>query len=145
MYSIKVLEEESKSDIAFEVEADTLTELFEGAAIATMNVMVNLDTVKEEKEWFIEITSDSIEMLLFDFLSELVFLKDAEEAIFKKFNINIKEKDDSSYVLKSKVWGEYINRERHYLLTDVKAVTLFHFTVKKLENGNWYCYVLLDL
>jgi len=144
MYDIKVLEEDSKSDIAFEVEAETIEELFEGAATATMNVMVDLNSVKEEKEWLIELNSSNLEMLLFDFLSELVFLKDTEEAIFKKFKITIEEKD-SEYILKAKILGEYINRESHYLLTDVKAVTLFHFTVKQLENGNWYCYVLLDL
>jgi len=67
------LEDIGTADIAFEATGRDLPELFIAAADATMNVMIdNLDAIESRETRQIELSNDSIEMLLFDFLQELI-------------------------------------------------------------------------
>jgi SHS2 domain-containing protein len=142
MFEYKILEDEVKSDYAFEVIADSLSELFKGAGLATMEAMVISDTVGKNKEWSFEVKAEDEKMLLYDFLSELIYLKDAETALFSDFEITIEEKEQLA--LTCKALGAEINWEEDILLTDVKAVTMYEFKVEKRQE-NWYCHVILDL
>ncbi|MFW9851386.1 MAG: archease [Candidatus Thorarchaeota archaeon] len=142
MFEYKIIEDEVKSDYAFEVTADTLSELFKGAGLATMEAMVVPNTIEENKEWSFELKAQDERMLLYDFLSELIFLKDAETVLFSDFDIVIEDKGE--FILSCKAKGAAINWEKDILLTDVKAVTMYEFKVEK-TNGNWYCHVILDL
>src|SRR5438105_364237 len=73
------LEEIGTADIAFEATGRDLPELFTDAADATTNVMIdNLDAIEPRETRQIELSNDKIDMLLFDFLQELIYLKDAE-------------------------------------------------------------------
>ena len=72
------LEEIGIADIAFEAAGRDLPELFTAAADATMNVMIdNLDAIEPRETRQIELSNDKIDMLLFDFLQELIYFKDA--------------------------------------------------------------------
>ena len=74
----KYLEEIGTADIAFEAAGRDLPELFTAAADATMNVMIeNIDAIEPRETRRIELKNDAIDMLLFDFLQELIYFKDA--------------------------------------------------------------------
>src|SRR5438067_7764273 len=78
----KYLEDIGTADIAFEATGRNLPELFMSAADATMNVMIeNLDAIEPRSTKQIQLKSDAIDMLLFDFLQELIFFKDAEQLL----------------------------------------------------------------
>jgi protein archease len=75
----RYLEEIGTADIAFEATGRDLPELFRGAADATMNVMIdNIDAIQPRERRQMELSNDKLDMLLFDLLQELIFLKDAE-------------------------------------------------------------------
>ena len=77
----KFLEDVATADIAFEATGRDLPELFVAAAEATMNVMIdNLDAVESCETRQIELSNDNVEMLLFDFLQELIYFKDARRS-----------------------------------------------------------------
>ena len=138
------LEDIGTADIAFEATGRDLAELFSDAADATMNVMIdNLDAIEPRKTRHIELSSDGIEMLLFDFLQELIYFKDAERLLLRVRDVPIEERDEK-YFLKAKAAGEPLDAARHYQRADVKAVTLHDFSVEK-ENGGWKARVLLDI
>ena len=142
MFRYNILTEEVKSDYAFEVFADSLPELFRGAGIAMMGAMITLENFKAEKVWEFELTADTLDLLLFDFLGELVYLKDVEVALFKDYEINIEE--NKEFKLFCKTHGANIDYEKDELLTDVKAVTMHKFELEKKEQ-EWYCHVIVDL
>ena len=142
MFKFNILTEEVKSDFAFEVFADSLPELFRGAGIAMMGAMITLDNFKADKVWEFELKSDNLDLLLFDFLGEIVYLKDVEVALFKDYEIIIEE--GKEYKLYCKAHGANIDYEKDELLTDVKAVTMHKFELEKKEN-EWYCHVIVDL
>ncbi len=137
------LEDVAIADIAFEATGRTLEEIFEQAALALEDAMVDFGTVKEKVEKKIEISGDRIEMLLYDFLSELIFLKDAEGLLFKGFRIKI-EAAKGKYYLEALSKGEKIDRKSHGLRNDVKAVTMHMFEVRQEKEG-WKATVVLDI
>lgn len=138
----RYLEDIATADAAFEVEGKTLEELFRDAAIATFEVMVDTGTVKPEVIREIELENEDVDNLLFDWLSELVYLKDAESLIFCRFDVNIRK--NNAYELKGTASGEPINQRKHSLRSDVKAVTYHMFEVKK-TGENWTARVVLDI
>jgi SHS2 domain-containing protein len=138
------LEEIGTADIAFEATGRDLPELFTAAADATMNVMVeNLDAIEPGEARNIELSSEQIDMLLFDFLQELIFLKDAHRLLLRVRNIRIDEKGEIIF-LKAEARGEPVDAARHQQRADVKAVTLHGFSVEKQDSG-WKARVLLDI
>ncbi|HEY7000897.1 MAG TPA: archease [Candidatus Udaeobacter sp.] len=140
----KFLEDIATADIAFEATGRDLAELFAAAADATMNVMIdNLDAIKARETRQIELTNDNVEMLLFDFLQELIYFKDAGRLLLRVGDARINQKGDT-YVLKAKIAGEQLDASRHQQRADVKAVTLHGFSVRKHDTG-WEARVLLDI
>src|SRR5205085_11238705 len=114
------------------------------AANAAMNVMDdNHDAIEPRDMRHIELSNDEIDMLLFDFLQELIYFKDAERLMLRVRNIQNDEKDEI-YFLKTEATGEPLDAARHRQRADVKAVTLHDFSVEK-ENGGWKAQVLLDI
>jgi SHS2 domain-containing protein len=138
------LEDIGIADIAFEATGRDLPELFSAAADATMNVMIdNLDAIEARETRHIELSSDEIDMLLFDFLQELIYFKDAERLLLRVRDVRIEERD-RNYFLKAETAGEPLDAARHHQRADVKAVTLHGFSVKKVDDG-WQARVLLDI
>jgi len=138
------LEDVGTADIAFEATGRDLPELFTAAADATMNVMIdNLDAIESREARQIELSNDSIEMLLFDFLQELIYFKDARRLLLRPRKMQIDHKDEE-YFLKATVAGEQLDATRHHQRADVKAVTLHCFSVRK-HDGGWKARVLLDI
>src|SRR5207253_4749538 len=91
----RYLEEIGTADIAFEATGRDLPELFRDAADATMNVMIdNIEAIQPRERRQMELSNDKLDMLLFDLLQELIFLKDAERLLLRIRKLHINEKDE---------------------------------------------------
>jgi SHS2 domain-containing protein len=138
------LEDIATADIAFRAWGKNLKETFVAAADATMNVMVEeLESIQPREKKELRLENDTLDMLLFDFLQELIYYKDAEELLLRVHQLEIKEKDHR-HLLKGVASGEKIDRNRHRFRVDVKAVTLHRFHLAKTEKG-WETLVILDI
>jgi SHS2 domain-containing protein len=133
------------ADIAYVARGDSITFLFESAARALTEVMVDRKTVVGRVERKIDIASPSVDRLLYDFLTELIVIKDVDSLLFKDFKVSILPGKERR--LECVMRGEEIDRERHALRNDVKAVTMHMFGVKKAEGrgGRWEATVVLDI
>ncbi len=140
-YTYRFIEELSITDAAFEVTSDTLKGLFEGAAVATFEVMADTSMVRAIEKRNIELKERDPDILLYSWLEELIFLKDAEGIIFSRFDIMIRE----GYELEAEASGELIGDYTGELRTDVKAVTMHLFEVKQIEGERWWARVVLDI
>ena len=85
------LEDIAIADIAYEAYGKDLNELFENAAFAIFELSANLETVDTKKKIEFELDNDKIDNLLYDFLSEILFLKDSNYMVFKKVKVDIDE------------------------------------------------------
>ncbi len=142
--SYRFLEDVSIADVAFEARGKTLAELFSNAARAVTNTMVkDVETVEPRVAKNFVLEADDPEMLLYHFLQELVFYKDAELLLFGGYELDIRQ-ENGKWRLNATVRGEEISREKHELAADVKAVSLHNFKVRKIPQG-WQADVILDV
>lgn len=142
MWKYKFLEDRAIADAAFEAEGEGLEEMFEACAQATFEVMAQTKKVEPKNEERIQLKGDDLEELLFNWLAELIYLKDLKATVFSKYKIKIEKPD--GYKLQASVWGEPIDAEKHKVKVDVKAVTYHLLEVKKTDN-KWAAKVILDI
>ena len=132
------------ADVAFEAWGASVEEVFISAADATMNVMVaDLAAIGRELDLTIELEREQLDLLLFSFLNELIFLKDARRLLLRVSSLSITG-TDSQYRVKSALYGERIDPYKHPLSVDVKAVTLHQFSLRQTD-GRWKALVILDI
>lgn len=136
------LEDVAIADVAFEAEGGTLSEVFEAAALALTEVMVDLDGLVPTVARQILLTAEDRETLLFRWLAELIYLKDSVCLLFRKFEIAIREGPE--WELQATAWGEEIDYEKMSLRADVKAVTYHLFSLEETPQG-WKARVVLDI
>jgi protein archease len=134
------------ADVAFVVRADSLPSLFESAARALTEVMVDRKTVVGRIGRRFELRSPTVDRLLYDFLTELIVIKDVDSLLFKDYRVSIASAR-AEQRLACEMRGEEIDRERHALRNDVKAVTMHMFGVKRAREkaGRWEATVVLDI
>lgn len=138
------LDEVAIADIAFRATGATLEEVFEQAARATLETMLdNAGELRASERRSVQLEEDQAELLLFDFLQELVYYKDAERLLLVPEALEIAEHGDG-FRLEATLRGETITPERHHLNADVKGVTLHRFRLERLASG-WQAEVVLDV
>lgn len=140
----KYIYKEHTADLAFEAYGTTLSELFENAALAFSNATIeDLDKVEPIEIEHIQLSSDSKEQLLIDFLEELVFIKDTKHLVFSEVKVHI-HNPNGHPLLEADCKGEQIDLNKHTIGNDVKAITYHDFKLAK-EGELWTCYVLFDI
>lgn len=138
------LDEIAIADVAFRATGRTEEEVFTAAAEATVNVMVeDLGTIADRKRVPVALENDALDLLLFDFLNEFVYLKDAKGLLMRVAALRIGRRG-SRYSLDGELSGEEIDPDRHPLAGDVKAVTLHRFALSRTAEG-WEATVVLDI
>ena len=129
------------ADIAFEATGVSLPGLFEAAAAALTEVMVDRKSVTARKSRPIHLVAEDTERLLYDFLTELIVIKDVELFLAKAAEVRI---DAAGRRLDAKLAGQVIDRKRNKLRNDVKAVTMHMFGIRK-EGKTWKATIVLDI
>ena len=130
------------ADVAIESRGDTLEELFTASAMATFEVMADTSGIQPEIKKVLHLENSKIDGLLFDWLAEIIYLKDAEFILFGKYDIKITK--NTNYQLDAEILGEEINQSKHDLRCDVKAITFHLFEVYE-KDGKWISRFILDI
>jgi SHS2 domain-containing protein len=136
------LDDIATADVAIESRGDTLEELFAASAMATFEVMVDISGIQPKSKKTLHLENSEIDGLLFDWLAELIYLKDAEFMLFGKYDIKITK--NRNYQLDAEIFGEEINQSKHDLRCDVKAITFHLFEVYE-KDGKWISRFILDI
>jgi SHS2 domain-containing protein len=138
------LEDEAIADLALRAWGQTLEETFVAAADAVVHAMIeNLEALRPETERPLHLEHEALDLLLFNFLQELVYYKDANQLLLRVPQVHILE-TDGYYTLDAIAHGEEIDLSRHHLGVDVKAVTLHRFTLEHSDQG-WTTFIILDV
>lgn len=142
--SYEFLEDIAIADIAFQAWGKDLEKLFKAAGDATINTMIdNLDSIELKETRSFTLENDQLDLLLFDFLQELIYYKDSELLLLRAQQIQI-EKKNALHYLSAVTQGEKLDPHRHQQRVDVKAVTLHRFQLEKTPDG-WTAMVILDI
>lgn len=131
---------EHTADLGLRIRAGNLDALFVDAAKALFSVIVeDLSSVETRQKIGIQLTGEDREFLLFDWLKELLYHFDAEHLLFGQFEVHVDERG-----LKGTAWGEPLDRSRHALEHEVKAITYHGLRVEETSDG-WLAEVIVDI
>jgi protein archease len=131
---------EHTADLGLRIRAVDLDTVFVEAAQALFETIVpDLGSVRPLKKIEITLTGDDRAYLLFDWLKELLFHFDAEHLLLGKFEARVR--DDG---LTGAAWGEPVDRSRHVLEHEVKAITYHGLRVDR-DGDCWLAEVILDI
>jgi len=138
------LEDVATADIAFRAWGGTLEETFIASAEATLNVMVEeIEAVRPKERRDLRVENDELDMLLFNFLQELIYYKDSEKLMLRTPGIRVHQ-NSKPFVVEAAAVGEVLAPDRHHPRVDVKAVTLHQFRLTRTGKG-WEAFVILDI
>ena len=131
---------EHTADLGIRVRADNLEELFTDAALGLFHVLaVNLDSVKPVHERSYSIAGDQYDLLLFDWLSELLYTFETEHLLLVEYQVSVE-----TSCLTAICHGELADEQRHQLDHEVKAITYHGLTVEP-NAGGWLAEVIVDI
>ncbi|MBS3164795.1 archease [Candidatus Woesearchaeota archaeon] len=140
----RYLEDTAYADIAFEAEGRSIEDAFVSAAQALTDTMADPSALAPSRKHTLSLTAASLELLLFDWLAELIYLKDAEQLLFSSFEVAIK-KQRSRFSLRAIIHGTpLVDVAKESLRNDVKAVTMHQLSFQETEQG-YRCRVVLDI
>ena len=123
------------ADIQTESWGRTLEEAFSQCALSLMTIITpNLEKILPVIQKTIKIKAEDKEALLFDFLSEFLFIFDVEELVFNEITLEFIHKINDFYELKAVVRGEKFDKKKHELGTEVKAVTYSFMEIEESEG-----------
>jgi SHS2 domain-containing protein len=132
---------EHTADVKFRAYGRDPEEMLENAALALMNTMADVSSVKRETSWRTDLEASDLEHLAYEWLSELIYLSETESALFSSFQVKIEQ--NQQWKLAGDLCGEKIDLKRHAFRNAVKAVTWHEFSVKK--NDVWCLQTVLDV
>jgi SHS2 domain-containing protein len=131
------------ADIAFEAFGKNLNQLFENAALALNETMVDTKTVPAKSKKIFKLQNAQLNNLFVDFLNEIIYYKDADSMLFSKYKVKIEQKD-KLWKLTAEISGDRIDWQKHKLLADAKAATWHLFELEKKGKG-WRAQVVVDI
>lgn len=140
----RLLEDIAIADACYELHGNSIEEIFRAGFLALMETSVEINTVKEDLTKKVLLKHKDLERLFYEFLEELIFLKDAELLIFKDCNLSlVKDTLNDEFILEAELRGQEFD-EFVSTITDVKAITYYQFYIKQIDDG-WESRITFDL
>lgn len=139
----RFLEEIALADIGFEAEGESVEDVFRGATQALLESMANPVTVSGEWERSIERTDVDLSSLLFEWLSDMVYWKDAAGVVYREAPLTL-TREGEGWLLRARLIGAPVNQQTQELHADVKGVTKHLYELKQ-TGDRWKARVVLDV
>jgi SHS2 domain-containing protein len=133
---------EHTADAEFIAYGRTVDEAFVNAALAMCSLVIDPATVRPSVEKEVELEGDALDVLLYDWLSELLYIFEVDRLVFGRFAAHVAE-NDGKYRLTAQAWGEGIGRHPDISM-HIKAVTYHDLRFEK-TNNIYEAQVLLDI
>jgi len=142
-WTFRFLEEIALADIGFEAEGESVEDVFRGATQALLESMANPVTVSGGWERSIELTDMDLSSLLFEWMTEMVYWKDAAGVVYREAPLTLKREGDG-WLLRARLIGAPVNQRTQELHADVKGVTKHLYELKQ-TGDRWKVRVVLDV
>jgi SHS2 domain-containing protein len=138
------LDKVATADVAFMAWDHDLSAVFKAAADALLGIWVDdANTVKPRVARTARFTDEALDLLLYQFLSKMVYFKDAEYVLLKADTLTITHTEEA-FCLDVQWKGEPIDEDRHRLRLDVKAITMHQLRVEQVDDY-WQATVIVDV
>jgi len=133
---------EHTADVGAVVRGVTLPRLFENASRAMFDLICDRRSVRPRRTARIAVRGASLEDLLVRWLSELLFRLETQGLLFSSFAVE--RVDRTSLRVRGVARGERIDRPRHTLKREIKAVTYHQIRLIRGRSA-WRVRIVFDV
>jgi SHS2 domain-containing protein len=128
------------ADLGLRVRSSDLDALFCEAATALTSILVdNPASIEPRDNLEFHLEADDLAYLLFDWLREILYRFEGEGILLGRFEVKVQGKSLTGFA-----WGEPVDRSRHVLAHEVKAITYHGLKVEQSDQG-WLAEVIVDI
>jgi SHS2 domain-containing protein len=122
---------EHTADVYVEAIGSSLEEAFENAALASTEVMTELEKVEAQNEEKFVVEASDEPALLYSWLEELLLEFELKGKLYSRFEVSSIEETGGGFRLHAKAWGEKFDPEKHPSKVAIKAVTYHRMEIVK--------------
>lgn len=130
---------EHTADVGIRAFGTDLAQAFANAARGMFSLITDLEGIRETLSRNVKASAADSELLLVEWLNELVYLFDVEQVIFRCFEVKLNKGNR----IKAICYGEKVDRSRHEIKIGIKAATYHMLKVEKTDL--YQVQVLLDI
>ena len=131
---------EHTADVGLRMRADDFEGLLVDAARGLFSLLVaNPESIRAVQELHLEVAGDRKDDLLRDWLAELLYTFSVRRLLFAEFTVQLHEGG-----LTATVRGEPLDRQRHVVEMEVKAIT-YHGLKVEQQGNQWLAEVIVDI
>ena len=124
------------ADVQVRSWGSSLEEAFSQTAYSLMaTITPNLKKITPKVEREITIEAEDREALLFDFLSEFLYIFDVDELVFNDIYVRSIEKFHDNYKLRATLKGEKFDLDKHEIGIEVKAITYSFLNIEEKHES----------
>ncbi|WP_455207467.1 archease [Kaarinaea lacus] len=131
---------EHKADIGVRGYGNTLEEAFTQAALALSSVITDLDKIETRECITVECEAPEYDLLLVDWLNELVYQMATRKLLFASFKVQI-----HGHCLQAEICGETAVQQRHQPAVEIKGATFTELKVYQTTDGQWIAQCVVDV
>jgi tRNA nucleotidyltransferase (CCA-adding enzyme) len=131
---------EHGADIGIRGIAPTLEQAFEQTAVAMTAVITHPDQVSADKAVSIRCQAPDHELLLLDWINELVYEMAVQGLLFKRYEVVINEGN-----LAATAFGEPVDQKKHQPAVEIKGATFTELRVYQQPDGCWVAQCIVDV
>jgi SHS2 domain-containing protein len=129
------------ADLGLRVRAPSLEELLSEAGRGLLAMLVaNPASVRPVQTRTIELPVGEPALLLFDWLTELLYAFESDKQLLGEFDVQI-----TGGQLTGTCRGEPMDPIRHEMDHEVKAITYHHLRVEQQPDQTWFAEVIVDI
>jgi SHS2 domain-containing protein len=124
------------ADVQVRSWGSSLEEAFSQTAYSLMaTITPDLKKITTKVERKITIKAEDKEALLFDFLSEFLYIFDVDELVFNQIYVSKIEKSNDNYMLQATLKGEKFDLDKHEIGIEVKAITYSFLNIEEKHES----------
>ena len=129
-----------EADIGVRGRGSSLSAAFEQAALALTAVITDPSKIREEVEVAITCEAPSLDVLLVDWLNEVIYEMTTRSMLFGRYGVQI-----DGLRLTAKAAGEPVDRARHEPVVEPKGATFTELRVERDAEGSWVAQCVVDV
>ncbi len=134
-----VKEQDTTADIAVQIKAKSLSNLFSAAGWAYTNLVADISKIKPDVNQTVCCQSDDLTMLMVDWLAELIFIFETKQLLFSKFDTIVKNS-----CLQTHMAGQKSGLKPDEYRMDIKAVTWHGLEITN-KQGLYQTRIIFDV
>lgn len=140
-------------DVGLAITAPDLATLYARAARGMFWVLTDVEAVRPRESMNVDLDAPDREALMVRWLSELNYIHATQNWLFRRFDVAVASAPDATsnapdaetgVRLHATCHGEPVDRSRHTIYTEIKAVTFHDLHVESTDDG-WTVQVIFDM